>query len=164
MKIISKLIVITLGFITLSSCGSLSKENRSSRDLLDGTWELTEVSYGGEGYFKSTMFNDVDAKCFEGSEWFFRSNNSTGYYNIMDPECQTGQRFIRWSIQDANGVPTKFTFKFTDEDRKDLYGGVGFAMDIVSLDPSSMVLKTTVNVEDSPVDLIYQFNKTAALE
>ena len=115
-------ILILMVSLVLTSCG-LSKENKDNRKTLDGTWKLTNIDYqNNEGYFKSILFNDVSAKCFRGSEWFFRSNNSTGYYNILDGgECSPGQRNIRWSIQDdANGTPNRFQFKFIDEKKNDI--------------------------------------------
>ncbi|WP_224490436.1 lipocalin family protein [Robertkochia flava] len=149
--------------VLLISCGgssSLGKENKSLRSNLDGTWELKGVTYDGEGYYKSTLFDDANAKCYEGSEWFFRSNNSTGTYTLSGDECNPGIRYIRWSIQnDANGNPSTFTFKFTDEKKNDLYGGAGYVFNIQSISESSMVLSSTESAGDGNVDLVYEFNK-----
>lgn len=150
--------------LILVSCGGLSKENKSSRSNLDGTWMLQDVTYGSEGYFKSVLFNDVDAKCFKGSEWFFRSNNSTGSYTINDTNCSTGTRNIRWSITDTDGTPSQFQFKFVDEKKKDLNNGMGYVFRIVSMSPSTMTLASSVSVDGKPVELIYNFNKTAELK
>ncbi|HLV62436.1 lipocalin family protein [Galbibacter sp.] len=144
-----------------SSCG-LSKANRDSRKTLNGTWELSHIDYqNNEGYFKSLLFNDVTSKCFRGSEWFFRSNNSTGYYNIIAPgDCAPGQRFIRWSIQDdVNGNPSKFQFKFIDEKKKDISGGFGYVFDIRSLSADQMVVSSVSNVDGESVTVVYQFNR-----
>ncbi|MCM5663257.1 lipocalin-like domain-containing protein [Galbibacter mesophilus] len=158
------ILLLTVSVI-LGSCG-LSKENKDSRKSLDGTWQLTDIDYqNNEGYFKSVLFNDVSAKCFVGSEWFFRSNNSTGYYNILKPgECAPGQRNIRWSIQDdANGNPTKFQFKFIDEKKNDIGGGYGYVFQINSLSPQQMVVSADAAVGSETVTVVYSFTKTASL-
>lgn len=158
-----KFVLTLLGVVLFVSCGgssSLGKDNRSMRSTMDGTWELSQVTYEGEGYYKSTLFNDANAKCFEGSEWFFRSNNSTGTYNLEGSECSPGIRYIRWSIQnDSEGNPSKFTFKFTDEKKNDLYGGAGYVFDIQSITESTMVITGKESAGGTPVDLVYEFNK-----
>ncbi|MDG3581890.1 MULTISPECIES: lipocalin family protein [Galbibacter] len=158
-------IVMLFSSIIMASCG-LSKENRDSRKSLDGTWQLTHIDYqNNQGYFKSVLFNDVSSKCFEGSEWFFRSNNSTGYYNIQKPgECAPGQRNIRWSIQDdASGNPSKFQFKFIDEKKNDIGGGYGYVFNINSLSAQQMVISTNANVEGEMVTVVYTYNKISSL-
>ncbi|WP_242009134.1 lipocalin family protein [Robertkochia solimangrovi] len=153
------LMAVTVLF-TVLSCG-LSKDNRSSRDTINGTWELASISYqGNEGYFKSELFGMATSKCFKNSEWFFRSNNSTGYYTLPAGECAGGTQNIRWSVQDdANGQPSKFTFKYIDEKKNDLYGGVGYVLDITSLSENSMTLTSNENVDGESIQLVYQFNK-----
>ncbi|MCQ0112691.1 Lipocalin-like domain-containing protein [Zhouia amylolytica] len=153
------ILLITICSLILYSC-SLSKENKETRKSIDGTWELTDVSYEGtQGYFKSTLFNDADSKCFKGSEWFFRSNNSTGFYNIMNDGCPTGQRNIRWSIQDVNGVPSQFQFKYIDEKKNDLNGGYGYVFKVASLNQNQMKLTTDVNVDGDIVTLALQYSR-----
>lgn len=167
MTIMKKTLYASLAIVValiFAACGaSLSKENRDARSSMDGTWQLQDISYGGDGYFKSTPFGDVDSKCFKGSEWFFRSNNSTGYYNISDPDCATGQRNIRWAITDVNGAPSQFQFKFTDEKRNDLNKGVGFIFSIISLTPQSFTISSRVMVDGKPVEVIYNFSKISDL-
>lgn len=154
------ILLITVISFVLFSCG-LSKENRGTRKTIDGTWVLSNVSYEGtDGYFKSVLFNDSDSKCFKGSEWFFRSNNSTGYYNISNNGCLTGQRHIRWSIQDVNGVPSRFQFKYIDEKKNDLNGGYGYVFQVVSVSPQYMKLTTDVSADDGEkVTIALEFNK-----
>lgn len=158
-----KQLLLLLGVILFTSCGGssgLGKENRGMRDNLDGSWQLAEVTYNGEGYYKSTLFNDANAKCFEASQWFFRSNNSTGTYELTGEGCNPGVRYIRWSIQnDAEGNPDTFTFKFTDEKKKDLYGGAGYVFNIQSMTANTMVLSSTESAGGDPVELSYQFTK-----
>lgn len=163
MKKYAKIFFTLFGVIFFLACGgssNLGKENKGLRSSLDGTWSLDKVSYESEGYFKSVLFNDADAKCYDGSEWFFRSNNSTGTYTLYDQECSPGIRYIRWSIQnDANGNPNTFTFKFTDEKKKDLYGGVGYTFNIRSISPTNMVLASGASAGDDAVNMVFEFSK-----
>lgn len=153
-------LVGVLFFLACGGSSNLGKENRGMRSGLDGTWTLDKVSYESEGYFKSVLFNDADTKCYNGSEWFFRSNNSTGTYTLFGPDCSPGIRYIRWSIQnDANGNPTTFTFKFTDEKKKDLYGGVGYAFNIRSISENQMVLYSSGSAGEDPVGMVFEFSK-----
>jgi hypothetical protein len=163
MKKYIKFFLTLSGVLLFLSCGgssNLGKENKGLRSSLDGTWSLDKVSYESEGYFKSVLFEDADSKCFNGSEWFFRSNNSTGTYTLYDADCNPGIRYIRWSIQnDANGNPSTFTFKFTDEKKKDLYGGVGYAFNIRSITANSMVLGSMENAGGDSVGMVFEFSK-----
>lgn len=153
-----KIITIAILLVVLGSC-TLSKQNKLYRSTVDGTWTLQEVSYeGADGTFSSILFKDADAKCFEGSTWFFRANNSTGYYRIQkNGNCIAGDRYIRWTIQEENNT-NLLQFKFTDQKRKDL-ADYGFRLTIDYLDASRMKLHSTVNVEGQIVHVVYNFNR-----
>ncbi|PVX52069.1 lipocalin-like protein [Balneicella halophila] len=140
------------------SC-SLSKEDKLYRTTVDGTWQLTNVDYtGAQGQFSSVLFKDADAKCFGGSTWYFNHINSTGYYDIPQGlDCVGGQRDIRWSILDQNGIQ-QLQFKFIDEKKKDITG-YGFRLTIDYLDDTSMTLRSSVSVDGEPVNVIYKFQK-----
>ena len=147
--------------LIMASC-SISKKVGEERKTVDGTWVPEDVGYAGsEGSFKSILFNDANAFCFEGSTWFFRNNNSTGSYTIQSSNnvCAGGVRNIRWSIVENEGGNDKLQFKFIDEKKKDLYGRTGYSFDIVSLSPSQMTLKSDVNVDGAPVSVVYSFVK-----
>lgn len=148
---------LLLGAITflIISC-SAPKEARQKRNLISGTWSLDNISYeGSDGMFKSVLFNDAQAVCFEGSDWFFRDNNSTGRYTIAAGSlCSGGDRFIRWSV-----VNNQLQFKFIDEKRKDISGGLGYRLNIDSLSEQEMILKSNVNADGKPVTVVYQFSK-----
>ncbi|AYN68131.1 hypothetical protein D1013_12485 [Euzebyella marina] len=148
-------------FLVLTSC-SLSKEVRQQRDTINGTWVLNDVSYEGEqGDYKAKLFNDADAYCFEGSTWYFLENNSTGNYNINSSTgaCPSGVRNIRWSVVENEAGADRLQFKYIDEKKKDINGRTGYGMDIVSLSSASMTLKSNVNVNGSPIAVVYTFNK-----
>ena len=151
--------LFALGFL-LFSC-SISKAVREERKTVNGTWTLENVGYEeNEGSFKSILFNDAKAVCFEGSTWFFLNNNSTGNYNLKNSSiCSGGQRNIRWSIVENDGGNNQLQFKFIDEKKKDIYGRTGYRFDIVSLSLSEMTLKSKVTVDGSPISVVYEFVK-----
>ena len=64
------LLLMTMMGLLLSSC-SVSKSARTQRNLFSGSWNLDNVYYqNNSGNFKSTLFNDAEDICFEGSQWF----------------------------------------------------------------------------------------------
>ncbi|MFD2585543.1 lipocalin family protein [Croceitalea marina] len=156
MKVMSMLILVGL----VASC-SVSKSARQQRNLLSGTWELNDVSYeNNDGAFKSVIFGDAQDICFEGSNWFFRDNNSTGRYTIKNGSlCQGGDRFIRWSVIEPADRLSQLQFKFIDEKRKDVSGGRGYRLDIANLNEQTMTLKSNVSVDGQPVTIVYEFTR-----
>ena len=155
------LIFTALIGVLLMSC-SVSKSARTQRNLFSGSWTLDDVSYeNNTGNFKSVIFNDAEDICFEGSDWFFRDNNSTGRYTISQSTlCQGGDRFFRWSVvEPSQNYSSQLQFKFIDENRKDISGGVGYRLNITSINEQSMTLKSHVSVEGEPVTIVYQFTK-----
>ncbi|MDT7830571.1 lipocalin family protein [Pricia sp. S334] len=153
-------IVLFAASLLMFSC-STSKQVRNDRKMVDGTWTLDNVGYeGSEGDFKAQLFDDASAVCFEGSTWFFRNNNSTGNYTIQPGSlCSGGQRNIRWSIIENQGGGEQLQFKYIDEKKNDIYGKQGYRLDVVSLAPSQMTLKSNVTVEGDPVSVIYEFSR-----
>ena len=146
------------------SCKSTEATNAQStkgtsdqQKMINGPWILNSVSYeGNEGKFSSILFNDADAICFEASEWYFRNNNNTGSYIIGGSDtCSEGERFFRWSILSSG----QLQFKSIDSSYKDISGGVGYRLDISTLDASQMVLRSRVSVDGEPITIVYSFNK-----
>ncbi|MEX0361374.1 MAG: hypothetical protein AB3N10_10380 [Allomuricauda sp.] len=155
------LIFMALAGLMFSSC-SVSKSARTQRNLFSGSWTLDNISYeNNTGNFKSVIFNDAEDICFEGSDWFFRDNNSTGRYTISQSSlCQGGDRFFRWSVvEPSQNYSSQFQFKFIDENRKDISGGVGYRLNIASLSEQAMILKSNVSVEGELVTIVYEFSK-----
>jgi len=152
------LLLLSVGF--LSSC-SVSKSARQDRSVLNGYWILNNVSYeGNEGKFNSVLFNDAGADCFEGSNWFFRNNNSTGSYVLANTDnCGQEERFIRWSVIEREGMSSQLQFKFIDDRYKDISGGIGYRLDIASLDAAQMRLSSKVTVDGTPITVVYEFIK-----
>ncbi len=157
MKRFAFLFIIT---VLLSSC-SLSKQEKTARKTIDGTWTLTKVTYDSPGTFNSTLFDDTKASCFEGSQWFFRSNNSTGTYDIINANCPTGIRNIRWSSNEVgkdSGI-YDFTMKFTDEKKNDLQKNTGYRMALNYLDDNTMKFTQTVSFEGAPFKINLNFSR-----
>ncbi|WP_298789829.1 lipocalin family protein [uncultured Allomuricauda sp.] len=155
------LIFTALIGVLLMSC-SVSKSARSQRNLFSGSWTLNDVSYeNNTGNFKSVIFNDAEDICFEGSDWFFRDNNSTGRYTISQSTlCQGGDRFFRWSVvEPSQNYSSQLQFKFIDEKRKDISGGTGYRLTIANINEQSMTLKSNVSVDGELVTIVYQFTK-----
>ncbi|WP_435625774.1 lipocalin family protein [Flagellimonas sp.] len=147
--------------LLLMSC-SVSKSARTQRNLFSGSWTLDDISYeNNTGTFKSVIFNDAEDICFEGSDWFFRDNNSTGRYTISQSSlCQGGDRFFRWSVvEPSQNYSSQLQFKFIDEKRKDISGGFGYRLNISSLTEQAMTLRSNVSVDGQPVTIVYQFSK-----
>ncbi|MEX0275396.1 MAG: hypothetical protein AB3N16_13560 [Flavobacteriaceae bacterium] len=148
------------GLILISSC-SISKGVRDQRNLLSGTWSLNDVSYGNaEGTFSSVLFNDADAKCFQGSERFLRDNNSTGLDTLeTSAQCNGGDRIIRWSVvEHGESYTNQLQFKMIDEKLKDI-SGLGYRLNITTLTATDMVLTSNSKVGDDSVTVIYSFTK-----
>ena len=153
------LLIATVLLIT--SC-SVSKAAREKRNLLSGSWILNNISYeNNTGNFSSILFNDAAATCFEGSDWFFRDNNSTGRYTISpSSSCNGGDRFIRWSVvHREENYSSQLQFKFIDEKLKDISGATGYRLNIASLTAQEMTLKSNVSVDGEPVTIVYEFTK-----
>ena len=153
--------LVLLALIFLTAC-SITKEIRDQRNLISGTWTLDAISYeNNEGTFQATIFNDADAICFEGSQWYFRDNNSTGRYTLKQGSlCEGGDRYIRWSvIRPQQNYESQLQFKFINEKNKDIAGGLGYRLNITSLSEGFMTLRSNVSVEGEPITLVYQFSK-----
>lgn len=151
------LLLITI----LSSC-SISKSVRDQRNLFSGRWTLENINYeNNTGTFSAVLFEDARDICFEGSDWFFRDNNSTGRYTLKEGSlCRGGDRHFRWSvIERPENYSSQFQFKFIDEKKKDLDGGRGYRLIIDKLTASEMVLKQNVTVDGAPITVVYEFNK-----
>lgn len=152
--------VLACGLL-LYSC-SISKGVREQRDTLSGTWSLDNIAYeNNQGAFKAVLFNDADAICFEGSEWYFRDNNSTGRYTLNDGSlCTGGDRYIRWSVvEQPQSYSNQLQFKFIDDKNKDIGGGLGYRLNITSLTPQNMTLKSNTNTGGENVTVVYEFTK-----
>lgn len=155
---IAILSLILIAFL-VQSC-STSKEARTFKKTIDGNWQLkTVVTEGIMGKVKVQLFNEADFNCFVGSNWNFNDRNSLGSYNISKngEECAQIKRDIRWTIYEAPNEPKLLQFKRLDDKLKALDDGAGFRFTIIQLDDNTMQLKSTLNFENKPASLIYNF-------
>ncbi len=155
----NKPLMFIIAFAMMASSCSVSKGARDQRNLLSGSWTLNNISYeNATGNFQSVIFNDAKDICFEGSDWFFRDNNSTGRYTIAPSSlCNEGDRYIRWSVVD--GSPNQLQFKPIDAKNKDISGGLGYRLNITALTVSNMTLKSNATVGADRVTIVYEFTK-----
>lgn len=147
--------------VLMVSC-TTTKSVRSQRNLFNGNWSLDNIRYeNNTGNFQAVLFDDAKDICFEGSEWFFRENNSTGQYTIKQGSlCQGGVRYIRWSvIEPQENYSSQLQFKFIDEKYKDVSGGLGYRLNISNLSETQMVLRSNANVDGETVTIVYEFSK-----
>lgn len=158
MKKLGILLLISTLFV---SC-SLSKVEKSARKTIDGNWVLNSVTYDTQGVFNTVLFNDATASCFKDSQWFFRSNNSTGTYNIINADCSTGVRNFRWAANEIgkNTGNFNFTMKFTDAKKNDIQEDTGYRMSLKYLDDNSMQITQTIQFEGKPFNINLNYTRT----
>ncbi|MFT3909149.1 MAG: lipocalin family protein [Ferruginibacter sp.] len=155
-------IILQLFFATilLASC-STSKEARSYKKTIDGSWQLkTVVTEGIMGKIKAEIFNEADFNCFIGSTWKFNSNNNLGSYTISKNEdaCTGIKRDIRWSIYEPSGEDKQLQFKRLDTKLKEIDGSAtGFRFKIIQMDANTMQLRSDFTFENKPASFVYNF-------
>ncbi|WKW46531.1 lipocalin family protein [Myroides sp. JBRI-B21084] len=109
--------VLAIGILSLAmfSCKTASntKNDVSTQIKLKGEWTLTNVNYSSQ--YKVTSFQIADAKCFEGSQWKFVSNNNTGTVTLNNnaTKCPQYNSKIVWNIK-QDGT---FNLKFVGDDK-----------------------------------------------
>lgn len=142
------------------SCAA-SKEGRSMKKTINGTWTLQSVTAEGiNTRYKATVFNEADANCFVGSVWTFISNNSMGSYTLSPAAgCAGTTRNIRWSIYEPKGEEKRFQFKRLDEKRNPVDDNDGFRLTVATLTENNMQLKSAISFEGRPATLVYNFTK-----
>jgi hypothetical protein len=163
MKKIS-LMLCTICFVLIIASCSSSKEARTNKKTINGSWQLQSVTTEGiSGKIKARILDEADFTCFEGSIWKFNQNTSLGSYEITKNggECVSKKQDIRWSIFEEKGVPIRLQYKRVDAKYyKDMdEGKAGFRLTIVSLDNTTMQLKSEIIFEDKPAYFIYNFSK-----
>jgi hypothetical protein len=158
------LICIAIVLIVLINACSSSKEARTDKRTVNGTWLLQSVTTEGiTGKIKAQILDEADYNCFENSTWKFNQNTSLGSYEITKNggDCVAKKQNIRWSIFEEKGVPIRLQYKRVDAKYyKDIdEGKAGFRFIIVSLDKTAMQLKSEITFEGKPAYFIYNFTK-----
>ncbi len=161
-----KLSLISSAFILIVliyACSS-SKEARTDKRTVNGTWVLQSVTTEGIiGKIKAKILDEADYNCFENSTWKFNQNTSLGSYEITKNgvECVAKKQNIRWSIFEEKGVPIRLQYKRVDAKYyKDIdEEKAGFRFTIVSLDKTAMQLKSEITFEGKQAYFMYNFTK-----
>lgn len=160
-KIIIRSFALVLTVIFFNAC-SVSKEARKMKKTINGDWILQTVTTEGiTGIAKTKAFNEAPFNCFIGSEWNFIANNSMGSYTIVDTktECSQLKRLIRWSVYEPKGADKEFQFKRLDDKKNPMDSNDGFRLSVVSLDATTMRLRSAITFDGRPAALIYNFVK-----
>lgn len=138
-----------------------SKEARSIRTTVKGSWTVTDVRISGtNGKFKAKVFGEADYSCFIGSQWNFNTSTSIGTYSLgTGAACSVITRKIRWSIYEIKGEPKQLQFKRLNEKEKDIDDGNGYRLTINSISQNNMEVQSELIFEGKPIQIIYNFSK-----
>lgn len=104
-----KLLILAIATVGMVSCKTVpsAKNDVPTQIKLKGEWTLSNVSYPS-GH-KVTSFHVADAKCFEGSQWKFVSNNNTGTMSLNNSgDCPAFGSNIVWNIKQDGTFNLKF--------------------------------------------------------
>ena len=129
-------------------------DNKSER-LIKGDWQISSVSYVGSDVFKITSFNIADAKCFEGSQWSFVSNNNKGNMLLDKVNCPSYSSNITWYINKEGFM----VMKFLTEGVKAKHTDSGYILRVANVNATTFQLIDKVNVGGQFVDIVYNFEK-----
>ncbi|MFV0522129.1 MAG: hypothetical protein ACK5MI_06850 [Mangrovibacterium sp.] len=152
-----------IAVLAFASCSS-SKSTSGTEDagdlkkrMFNGTWVVDNVEED-PGLKLAPDVNVLgigDPVCFAGSTWALVSNNNTG--NIATSEltpCGASDYNIVW---DVNG--DSYSFKFVDESEKAKQVKTGYAFQIMTIDETTMSLKTTVRFLNKDCPITFNFIK-----
>jgi len=160
MKLISFKIFIAASVLFVSCAGS--KEARTMKKSINGTWNLETVAVEGDNSILNVkVFNEADNNCFIGSSWVFVGNNGTGSYTLLEGKggCKMLTRKIHWSIYEPKGEEKKFQFKRLDEKGNSLDDNNGFRLSLNPVNDNSMKMVSQISYNNKPVNIIYNFVK-----
>ena len=132
-----------------------TKLDNKTEAAIKGNWRIASVNFPGSEYFKITSFNIADAKCFEGSQWSFVSNNNTGEMVLNKANCVTYGSRITWFInKDGN-----FVMKFLNEGVKAKHTVGGYVLRVANQSETSFQLIDKAAVGSNSAEIVYQFDK-----
>lgn len=149
-----------LGLMFLASCSG-TKVAVENEKLMRGDWTVTDVTVDGidESYVNVTVFDGVNANCFEGSNWHLVQNNSTGNYALSGgADCPASSNKIKWFVTEEGGA-NYFNFKILYEGEKPKNVVDGYKMRISDNTGSSIKLTQDLTFEGKPIQVNYNFQK-----
>lgn len=153
-----KLILLFAIVGILASCG-VSKTERQAQKTFKGDWTLTAVQLPS-ALVDVALFEDVDTRCFENSEWNFVPNNNKGTYQIFNENCEPGKRKFRWNIEENKSVGEYFfTLKHEVDGVNIRQEKRGFRLKLTYLDDNQMTWEQTVSYEGQPFTIRMNFSK-----
>lgn len=140
---------IGIGLIALAFASCKPTNDVKTQIGLKGEWTLSSVTYP-KG-FKVTSFHVADAKCFEGSQWKFVSNNNKGTISLNNAgDCPEFSSNIVWNIS----TDQKFNLKFVGSE-KAKHVADGYQLNYVNQSENSFQLIDNT----SGTTIVYQFLK-----
>lgn len=154
-----KKLVLILFAIGLVSCGS-SKVVRVAKKTIKGNWALNSITYDKAGTYKIKLLDDTTKECFQGSTWQFIPNNNTGTYSILNANCEAGERYFNFTVQEVDAETGLYDFllKPTNEKGKS-ETNKGFRIQLSELSDATMQWQQTVSLDGSPFTINMNFIK-----
>lgn len=152
--------MIMLAFVGLiMSCGG-SKVIRQAEKTLKGNWSLESITYDKTGTYNIKLLGDTSRECFQSSRWQFIPNDYKGNYAIINAQCNTGDRYFKFDIQEIDETTGLYDFllKPTNEKYKS-DTNQGFRLKLTELSDVSMQWQQTVTVEGAPFTINMNFTK-----
>lgn len=148
--------IATLGLIAFFAISCKPTMDTKSQVGLKGNWTVTQVSHVGGEFVKIQAFNIGDAKCFEGSQWKFVSNNNSGVIALSGGGgCPVFENNIKWTVSPTGD----FNFKFIDEGVKAKHVTSGYTLKVRNQSENAFQLVDKVYTGGQSYDVVYQFNR-----
>ena len=148
--------------LTIAFFGCKPKETVTSTKLdnktevaIKGNWKIASVTFPGSDYLKVTSFNIADAKCFEGSQWSFVSNNNKGNMLLDKVNCPSYSSNITWYVNKEGFM----VVKFLTEGVKAKHTDSGCILRVANVNETTFQLIDKVNVGGKFVDVVYNFER-----
>ncbi|MFC4162102.1 lipocalin family protein [Epilithonimonas zeae] len=144
-----------------SSDGSVSAGQaqtvRAEVMKLKGEWSISDVDYNKS--FKIKPFDEgADINCFVGSSWKLVPNNYTGAYTLNGGgDCPMRTQAITFSVDKYSNV----SIKKVGEGEKAKHVSAGYMLRLENPTENSFTLVQSVNADGSPMDVRYNFVRTA---
>ena len=161
------ILAFTLTFLVFScsstQSGSGTTASKPKKNMLKGTWEVTQVSFDGSSQvIKANLFDIAESACFKGSQWTLVSNNGTGKFTLNNSSgCDGSTHRIHWSFYDSGDGGNYFQFKFVNEKNKPIdAANRGYRAKIENLTGGqSFVLRVSITYNGQPFDVLLSFAK-----